>query len=395
MSLLQRAQQAPADPILGLTEAFRKDERDDKVNLGVGVYLDETGTLPLMSAVREAQQRYIVHGKSHGYLPIDGLPEYREQMRTLAFGPDADLSRVATIQSLSGTGALKVGAELIHQLAPETTILISDPSWENHRALFTRAGFAVETYRYYDAERRGVDFDGMLESLRAAKAGAVVVLHACCHNPTGYDLSDGQWEQVVDLIAERELFAFVDMAYQGFAAGPEQDRALVGKLMDRGVAFMLATSASKNFGLYGQRTGALSVVSADADEAARVLSQLKIIARTSYSNPPAFGAHVVASILSDDELRSLWDDELAHMRTRIASLRQQLVEGLEAAGVSDMGFIAQQCGMFSYSGLTKEQMVRLREEFGIYGTDSGRLCVAALNAGNLQQVAAAIAAVRG
>ncbi len=394
MSLLQRAELAPADPILGLTEAYNKDERTDKVNLGVGVYLDEDGKLPLMAAVREAQQRYLAKGLAHGYLPIDGLPAYREAVRDLAFGTEVDSSRIVTVEALGGTGALRIGADMLRQLAEESTVLVSDPSWENHRALFTRAGFTVDSYRYYDQDARGVDFDGTLASLRAAEPGTVVVLHACCHNPTGYDLTDEQWDRVVDLIAERELFPFIDMAYQGFGAGLEQDGAVVAKFVAKGLSFLLSTSYSKNFGLYGQRAGALHAVCADADEAARLLSQLKAIVRTNYSNPPAFGAHVVATILADDALRAQWADELEHMRVRIATLREQLVAGIEAAGVTDMGFIAQQRGMFSYSGLTTQQMVRLRDEYGIYGTNAGRLCVAALNDGNLAHVAAAIAAVR-
>lgn len=393
MNLFERAELAPADPILGLTEAFVNDERADKVNLGVGVYLDENGKLPLMAAVKQAQERYVADGKPHGYLPIDGFPPYRDAVRNLVFD-EAVLERVATAQTLGGTGALKIGADLIHELSPASKVLISNPSWENHRAIFTRAGFEVETYRYYDADARGVDFDGMLEDLRAAEPGTVVVLHACCHNPTGYDLTDEQWGQVVAVMGEQELFPFIDMAYQGFAAGLEEDGAVVGKFVDEGRPFLLSTSYSKTFGLYGQRTGSLNAVTADADEAKRVQSQMKICIRTNYSNPPAFGANVVATVLGDAELRRVWEEELDHMRVRIASLRTSLVEGLQEQGITDMDFIAQQRGMFSYSGLSKEQMQRLRSEFGIYGTDAGRLCVAALNDDNLQTVAKAIAAVR-
>lgn len=393
MNLFERAELAPADPILGLTEAFVNDERTDKVNLGVGVYLDENGKLPLMASVKQAQERYVADGKPHGYLPIDGFPPYRDAVRNLVFD-EAMLECVATAQTLGGTGALKIGADLIHELSPASKVLISNPSWENHRAIFTRAGFEVETYRYYDADARGVDFDGMLEDLRAAEPGTVVVLHACCHNPTGYDLTDEQWDQVVAVMGEQELFPFIDMAYQGFAAGLDEDGAVVGKFVDVGRPFLLSTSYSKTFGLYGQRTGSLNAVTADADEAKRVQSQMKICIRTNYSNPPAFGANVVATVLGDAELRRVWEEELDHMRVRIASLRTSLVEGLQKQGITDMDFIAQQRGMFSYSGLTKEQMQRLRSEFGIYGTDAGRLCVAALNDDNLQTVAKAIAAVR-
>lgn len=393
MNLFERAELAPADPILGLTEAFVNDERTDKVNLGVGVYLDENGKLPLMASVKQAQERYVADGKPHGYLPIDGFSPYRDAVRNLVFD-EAMLECVATAQTLGGTGALKIGADLVQQLSPASKVLISNPSWENHRAIFTRAGFEVETYRYYDADARGVDFDGMLEDLRAAEPGTVVVLHACCHNPTGYDLTDEQWDQVVAVMGEQELFPFIDMAYQGFAAGLDEDGAVVGKFVDVGRPFLLSTSYSKTFGLYGQRTGSLNAVTADADEAKRVQSQMKICIRTNYSNPPAFGANVVATVLGDAELRRVWEEELDHMRVRIASLRTSLVEGLQKQGITDMDFIAQQRGMFSYSGLTKEQMQRLRSEFGIYGTDAGRLCVAALNDDNLQTVAKAIAAVR-
>lgn len=395
MSLFARTEQAPADPILGLTEAFHKDQRSDKVNLGVGVYLDESGAIPLMDAVRQAQEQYVAAQKPHGYLPIDGLPAYREQTRALIFGDDAHIDNVTTVQSLSGTGALRIGGELLKQLSPDSRLLLSNPSWENHRALFTQVGFDVDTYTYYDADARGIDFAGMLDDLQQAKAGTVVVLHACCHNPTGYDLTDSQWDQVVQVIGERELVAFVDMAYQGFGDGPDADAALVGKLMTAKLPFLLATSYSKNFGLYGQRTGALHVAAGDADEATRVLSQLKLLIRKSYSNPPAFGANVVATVLGDAGLRASWETELQHMRERIASLRTKLVEHLAAQDVDDMDFIAEQRGMFSYCGLTRDQMQRLRAEHGVYGTDAGRLCVAALNDGNIEKVASAIANVRG
>ncbi len=393
MSLFAGAELAPADPILGLTEAFRRDERTDKVNLGVGVYLDESGALPLMAAVRQAQERIVAEGAPHRYLPIDGLPAYREQVRSLALGDEA-LDRVATMQSLGGTGALKLGADLLRQLHPTSTVLISDPSWENHRALFTRAGFHVERYRYYDAEARMIDVDGMLDSLRRAPEGTVVVLHACCHNPTGYDLTDEQWDRVIEVLLERGLFPFVDMAYQGFGAGLEEDGGVVRKLLATGTPFLLSTSYSKTFGLYGQRTGALHAVTADADEAKRVLSQLKICARTNYSNPPTFGAKVVATVLADGELRQTWEQELQHMRERIASLRTQLVRALGEHGVDDMAFVAEQRGMFSYTGLSASQMQQLREEHGIYGTDAGRICVAAMNDDTLPRIAEAVARVR-
>lgn len=397
MTLFDRAELAPADPILGLTEAFNADERPGKVNLGVGVYLDENGKLPLLGCVREAQKRLVEDPKPIGYLGIDGMPVYREAVRELAFGESSEAlesGRVATVQSLGGTGALKVGADLIRQLSPDAKVLISNPSWENHRALFTRAGFEVETYRYYEPEIRGIDIDGMLADLQSAERGTVVVLHACCHNPTGYDLSPEQWDRVIEVLRDRELVPFLDMAYQGFGFGVEEDGAVVRKFVDSGLQFLLSTSFSKSFSLYGERIGSLSVVTGSADEARRVLSQLKICIRTNYSNPPTQGEALVTTVLRDPQLRTQWEDELAGMRERIKTMRQALVAGLEERGVDDMGFINGQLGMFSYSGLTKEQMVRLREEFGVYGTDTGRMCVAALNDRNVGYVAEAIAAVR-
>ncbi|MDF1486797.1 amino acid aminotransferase [Tessaracoccus caeni] len=397
MSQLNSIELAPADPILGLNEAFAKDDRATKVNLGVGVYLDESGKLPLLDCVREAEQRLTAQTKPHGYLPIDGLPAYREAVRGLVFGEDSAAlteGRVSTVQTLGGTGALRVGADLLYLADPSATVLISSPSWENHRAIFTRAGFTVDEYRYYDPEARGIDFDGMLEDLRAAAPGTIVVLHACCHNPTGYDLTPEQWTEVLAIVTEGRLVPFLDMAYQGFGFGIAEDGAVIARFVEAGVDCLISTSFSKSFSLYGERIGSLSVVSQDADEARRVLSQLKVIIRTNYSNPATFGAAVVASVLDDAELRALWEDELGRMRDRIKTLRSGLVAALETEGVEDMGFIAGQLGMFSYSGLTKDQMVRLRSEFGIYGTDAGRMCVAALNDGNLEAVAKAIAAVR-
>lgn len=397
MSLFDRVELAPADPILGLTEAFVADQRADKVNLGVGVYLDESGKLPLLECVRTAEQRLAAESKPKGYLGIDGMPAYRDAVRALVFGTGAEAlveGRISTVQTLGGTGALKVGADLLRQIEPSATVLISNPSWENHRALFTRAGFRVDSYRYYEPALQGIDFDGMLADLRRAEAGTIVLLHACCHNPTGYDLTPDQWDQVIEAVRERDLMPFLDMAYQGFGFGIEEDGAVVAKFVASGLEFFIATSFSKSFSLYGERIGSLSVVTASADAARRVLSQLKICIRTNYSNPSTHGAALVATVLEDTELRRGWEQELAGMRDRIKQLRRGLVSALEARGVTDMGFIASQMGMFSYSGLTKPQMVALRSDYGIYGTDAGRMCVAALNDGNLTYVADAIAAVR-
>jgi aromatic-amino-acid transaminase len=397
MSLFSAVAMAPRDPILGLNEQFAADARPGKVNLGVGVYYDENGKLPLLQCVQAAEADMLKHPSARGYLPIDGLASYDSAVKALVFGADSEpvrSGRVATIQALGGTGGLKVGADLLRHIAPAAKVLISDPSWENHRALFTQAGFTVEHYPYYDAARRDIDFDAMLAALNRAPAGTIVVLHACCHNPTGYDLTPAQWDRVIDVIKTQKLTPFLDLAYQGFAAGLAEDGAVVGKCVAAGLSFFVATSFSKSFSLYGERVGALSVLCASKDEADRVLSQLKIMIRTNYSNPPTHGGAVVAAVLGNPELRALWEKELAHMRTRIKAMRQQLVDGLKSAGVQqDMNFITRQIGMFSYSGLSKEQMQRLRTEFGIYGTDAGRMCVAALNGKNIGYVCQAIAKV--
>jgi aromatic-amino-acid transaminase len=400
MSLLSAVEMAPRDPILGLNEQFASDPNPNKVNLGVGVYCDENGKLPLLKCVAAAEQAMAEAAKPRGYLPIDGIAAYDSAVQGLVFGADSALvkgRRVATVQALGGTGGLKVGADFLKQVNPQARVLISTPSWENHRALFTRAGFEVAEYPYYDPALRsagGIDFPGMKAALAAAPAGTIVVLHACCHNPTGYDLTPLQWDEAVAIVKARGLVPFLDMAYQGFGAGIAEDGAAVGKFVAAGLDLFVATSFSKSFSLYGERVGALSVVCASADEAARVLSQLKIVIRTNYSNPPTHGAQIVASVLSTPALRAQWEEELAGMRERIRAMRTALVARLAAAGVrQDFGFIARQQGMFSYSGLTAAQMQRLRSEFGVYGVDSGRICVAALNEKNLDAVVAAIAQV--
>ena len=287
-----------------------------------------------------------------------------------------------------------MGADFLKRLKPEAKVLISDPSWENHRALFTNAGFTVESYPYYDAATRGINFAGMLAALNAAPAGTIVVLHACCHNPTGYDITAAQWDEVIAAVKANNLVPFLDMAYQGFGYGLAEDGAVIGKFVAAGLNFFVSTSFSKSFSLYGERVGGLSVLCDNKEEAGRVLSQLKIVIRTNYSNPPTHGGAVVALVLNTPELRALWEKELGEMRVRIKAMRQKLVDGLKAAGVKeDMGFITQQIGMFSYSGLSKDQMVRLRNEFGVYGTDTGRMCVAALNSKNIDYVCASIAKV--
>ena len=397
MTLFAAVELAPRDPILGLNEQFAADTHAQKVNLGVGVYFDDAGKLPLLACVKTAEQALNDAAKPRGYLPIDGIAAYDKAVQRLVFGSDAAVlktGRVATVQALGGTGGLKVGADFLKKLKPDATVLISDPSWENHRALFTNAGFPVGTYAYYDAENRGIRFDAMLADLNAAPAGTVVVLHACCHNPTGYDITPAQWQQVIAALRARDLVPFLDMAYQGFGDGIAEDGAVVQQFLASGLDFFVATSFSKSFSLYGERVGALSVVCASQDEATRVLSQLKIAIRTNYSNPPTHGAQVVATVLDTPALRAVWEDELAGMRVRIKQMRTLLADKLKAAGVKqDFSFVTRQRGMFSYSGLSKPQMERLRSEFGVYGVDSGRICVAALNTGNIDHVVAAIAAV--
>ncbi len=397
MSLFSAIEMAPRDPILGLIEQFSADSNPNKVNLGVGVYYDDSGKLPLLKCVQAAEAQIMGTPKARGYLPIDGIAAYDGAVKGLVFGTNSEAvqsDRVATIQAIGGTGGLKVGADFLRRLGTSDTVLISDPSWENHRALFTAAGFQVGTYPYYDADKRGINFEGMLAGLKAAAAGTVVVLHACCHNPTGYDITPEQWDQAVAVVKEKQLTPFLDMAYQGFGFGIQEDGAVIQKFVDAGLTFLVSTSFSKSFSLYGERVGALSVLCTDKAEAAKVLSQLKITIRTNYSNPPIHGGSVVATVLGTPELRAQWEVELAEMRDRIKIMRKTLVDGLKAAGVTqDMSFITQQIGMFSYSGLTKDQMVRLRTEFGVYGTDTGRMCVAAMNSKNIDHVCRSVAAV--
>lgn len=394
MSILSHVDQAPRDPILGLTEAFKEDTREGKVNLGVGVYSDDNGQVPLLECVQKADEALTAGRKPYGYLPIDGLKAYDDAVADLVFGDDVTCDRIAVVQALGGTGALKVTADFLRRFNPDAKLLISDPSWENHKALFTRAGFEVESYPYYDAEAKGINFDGMLAALGEASEGTIVVLHACCHNPTGYDITAEQWDQVIEVVKSQGLVPILDMAYQGFAEGLKSDGAAVRKFAKAGITSFVTTSFSKTFSLYGERIGALSVVCADAEEAKRVLSQLKIVVRTNYSNPPTHGAQVVATVLGDPELRGLWESELAAMRDRIKQMRQELHDGLKAARPDlVVDHIIVQNGMFSYSGLTAEQMQKLREEYAVYGLDSGRICVAALNSKNLPKVIEAIVAV--
>jgi aromatic-amino-acid transaminase len=397
MSMFSTVEMAPKDPIFGLIEQFNQDGNPNKVNLAIGVYCDDEGKLPLLKCVQEAEKRIAAAPKARGYLPMDGMAAYDSAVKALVFGADSSIvkeGRVGTAQSIGGTGGLKIGADFLKKYYPASKLLISDPSWENHRALFTSAGFTVDTYPYYDAAKRGINFDGMLAALNAAAPKTIVLLHACCHNPTGYDLTPAQWDQVIAVIKAKDLVSFLDMAYQGFGFGIAEDGAVIAKFVAAGLDFFVSTSFSKSFSLYGERVGALSVACASKEECDRVMSQIKLVIRTNYSNPPTHGATVCATALNTPELRTLWEAELAEMRVRIKAMRSAFVEKLKAAGVkADMSFITQQVGMFSYSGLTKEQMVRLRTEFGVYGTDTGRMCVAALNSKNIDYVCASIAKV--
>ncbi|MFA7438435.1 aromatic amino acid transaminase [Castellaniella sp.] len=396
-SIFAAVELAPRDPILGLNEQFKADTRPTKVNLGVGVYTDDHGHIPLLEAVRRAEKQLYERAEPRNYLPIDGIPGYNQGAQKLLLGQDSPLvseHRSLTVQTLGGTGALKVGADFLKQILPGAQVAISRPSWANHEALFTAAGFPVIQYAYYDAATHGLDFNGMLTSLRQLAPGTIVVLHACCHNPTGVDPTIEQWGQIADLLQEKQLVPFLDIAYQGFGAGLEEDAAVVRLFAGRGFTLFISSSFSKSFSLYGERVGALTLVTAGDDESTRVLSQLKRVIRTNYSNPPTHGGALVATVLNSPELYALWADELAAMRERIRQMRQQFVEKLQACGVQqDFSFVRQQRGMFSFSGLTTEQVRRLRDEFGIYAVDSGRICVAALNTGNIDYVAQSIATV--
>jgi len=396
-SIFAAVELAPRDPILGLNEAFNADPRDTKVNLGVGVYFDDNGKIPLLAAVKTAEEARLKAALPRGYQPIEGAAAYNTAVQNLLFGKDSALlanGQVITAQAIGGTGALKIGADYLKRLNPNAKVYISDPSWENHRALFESAGFEVETYPYYDAATRGVNFDGLKARLNSLVPGSIVLLHACCHNPTGADLSDAQWQEIVDISKERGLVPFLDMAYQGFADGIDADAVAIRAFSASGLQFFASSSFSKNFSLYGERVGALSIVTASKEESGRVLSQVKRVIRTNYSNPPIHGGALVSSVLASTELRQIWETELAGMRDRIRAMRGGLVDAIKAQGVAqDFSFVAQQRGMFSYTGLSAAQVERLKEEFGIYAVSTGRICLAALNTKNIDYVAKAIAAV--
>jgi len=396
-SMFGSVQLAPRDPILGITEAFNADTNPRKVNLGVGVYCDDQGKVPLLECVKRAEREITDKGAPRTYLPIDGLPAYDKAVQQLLLGSDSELiatGRAITVQALGGTGGLRVGADFLRKFSPTSGVRISDPSWENHRALFEGAGFAVDGYPYYDPSTHGLAFDAMRKSLASMPAGTIVVLHACCHNPTGVDPTPAQWDEIIATVRKQDLIPFLDLAYQGFGAGSDADAVVVRKFAATPGPLFISNSFSKSFSLYGERVGALTVIAADRDEAVRVLSQLKRVVRANYSNPPTFGGQIVALVLTNPELRELWQIELGGMRERIREMRDLLVKKLASRPPGhDFEFVRAQRGMFSYSGLNKAQVLRLREEFSVYAIDTGRICVAALNSKNIEYVADAIASV--
>jgi aromatic-amino-acid transaminase len=385
------------DPILSLNEAFQKDPRPHKINLSIGIYFDNEGRLPMLESVRRAELQIVEAGGPKPYQAIEGAANCRAEVQKLLFGPGHEAvksGRVATIQSIGSSGSLRVGADFIHRQFPGSAVWVSDPTWDNHRAMFEGAGLTVHTYPYYDATTGGVRFDAMLEALRAIPKRSVVLLHACCHNPTGVDLTRAQWEALMPVLRERELIPYLDLAYQGYGEGMEADAWAPRAFADAGLSFFIANSFSKSMSLYGERCGALSVVCPDADQAERVLGQLKFTVRRNYSSPPIFGGQLVARVLGDPALRKLWEGEVAAMRERILAMRKALHGVLSAKMPGrDLNYFLTQHGMFSYTGLTPAQVDRLREEFAVYLVRSGRVCVAGLNTGNVEPTAVAMAAV--
>ncbi|MDP5291970.1 amino acid aminotransferase [Oceanimonas sp. CHS3-5] len=395
--MFEKVTAAPADPILGLTDAFRKDTRADKINLGVGIYKDEAGQTPVLRCVKKAEARLVQEQTTKNYLSIEGIEAYGQVVQKLLFGADASIiaeQRARTAQAPGGTGALRIAGEFIARQLDTNTIWISNPTWANHRAVFTAAGLEVKEYGYYNADTKDLDFDAMLASLEDAKAGDVVLLHGCCHNPTGIDPTAEQWQQLAKLSADKGWLPMFDFAYQGFAQGTEEDAFGLREFAKHNPELLIASSFSKNFGLYNERVGAFTLVAKDADTANTSFSQVKGIIRANYSNPPSHGANVVAIIANDPELYADWQAELAEMRDRIQEMRTLFVEKLAARGVAkDFSFIARQNGMFSFSGLTPEQVARLKDEFGIYIVGSGRISVAGITKANIDALCDGIAAV--
>ncbi|MBW0281204.1 aromatic amino acid aminotransferase [Shewanella xiamenensis] len=388
---------APADPILGLTDTFKADPRQDKVNLGVGIYKDEAGQTPVLQSVKKAEALLLEQEKTKNYLGIEGVQTYNRVVQELLFGEGSELvtsGRAATAQAPGGTGALRIAAEFLLRNTPSRTVWVSNPTWANHQNIFETAGLTVKEYGYYNASAHDIDFDGMMTDLANAQAGDIVLLHGCCHNPTGIDLTLAQWELVANLCADKQLVPLFDFAYQGFGAGIEEDAAGLRLVAAKVPELLVANSFSKNFGLYNERIGAVTVVAQNADEAVRAFSQVKRTIRANYSNPPAHGALIVSTILSDAALKALWVQELTEMRERIAEMRTLFVQSLKDEGVTqDFSFISRQNGMFSFSGLNKAQVARLKDEFGIYIVGSGRISVAGMTKTNMPVICKAIAKV--
>lgn len=396
--MFQKVDAYAGDPILTLMERFKEDPRSDKVNLSIGLYYNEDGIIPQLKAVADAEAR--LNAQPHGaslYLPMEGLNSYRHAIAPLLFGADHPVlqqQRVATIQTLGGSGALKVGADFLKRYFPESSVWVSDPTWENHVAIFAGAGFEVSTYPWYDEATNGVRFNDLLATLKTLPARSIVLLHPCCHNPTGADLTNEQWDAVIEILKARELIPFLDIAYQGFGAGMEEDAYAIRAIASAGLPALVSNSFSKIISLYGERVGGLSVLCEDAEAAGRVLGQLKATVRRNYSSPPNFGAQVVAAVLNDEALKASWLVEVEEMRTRILAMRQELVKVLSTEMPErNFDYLLNQRGMFSYTGLSAAQVDQLREEFGVYLIASGRMCVAGLNTQNVHRVAKAFAAV--
>ncbi len=395
--MFQHVEAYAGDPILSLNEAFGKDTRPNKINLSIGIYFDDNGKIPMLPSVRAAELKVVEAAGARPYLPMEGAANFRTAVQHLLFGAEhaaVKAGRVVTLQTVGSSGGLKVGADFIKRYFPNTTMLISDPTWDNHRAVFEGSGLIVKTYPYYDAQTGGLRFDAMLANLKEAEEKSIVLLHACCHNPTGVDLTKEQWQQLVPVLKERNLIPFLDLAYQGYGDGIEEDAYAIRLLGDAGLSFFVANSFSKSMSLYGERCGALSVACPDAAQAVNVLGQLKASIRRNYSNPPMHGGQIVARVLTDPELRPMWEAEVVAMRDRIQTMRRALHDVLVAKVPGrDFSYFLTQRGMFSYTGLSAEQCDRLKEEFGVYLVRSGRMCVAGLNTRNVEATASAMAAV--
>ena len=395
--MFEKIEMAPADPILGLTDAFKKESNPNKVNLGVGVYKDEEGKTPILNSVKAAEKIILADEKTKSYLPIDGSPEYRKLVQTLILGNDSDIiksNRIAAVQTPGGTGGLKVAADFIKKFFPDSKIWLSNPTWANHNKVFNSAGIKTESYSYYNSKTNSLDFDAMYKDLSKLSDKDIVLIHACCHNPTGADISPIQWKKLATLASKQGFIPFFDFAYQGFGNGIEEDAKGIRIFADKVESFIVANSFSKNFGLYNERIGTLSIITDTKDKAEKVLSQLKICVRTNYSNPPSHGASIVATILSNSDLRTVWECEVKEMRDRINTYRGIFIENLKVQGCTrNFDFIKNQRGMFSYTGLTKEKVLELRAKYAIYFVNSGRINLAGLNGDNIDYICKAFADV--